>query len=77
MIRKQSRLMSLTESLVNISIGLAVSLVANALILPLFFGVPVPLIDNLMMAGLYTGVSIIRSYAIRRLFEAIHWRKAT
>lgn len=70
---KQSRAMSLAESLINIAVGLGVAMTANAVILPLV-GLPVTLGQNVMIAIPMTAVSIARSYALRRLFEALHIR---
>lgn len=71
---KQSRAMSLVESVLNISIGFGVSLVAQILILPLL-GVTVTLVQNVQFALIMTVVSIVRSYGLRRLFEALHIRR--
>ncbi|MGE3990353.1 DUF7220 family protein [Pseudorhodoplanes sp.] len=70
---KQSRLMSLVESLINIAVGLGVAMVANAIILPVL-GFPITLAQNVMIAAFMTVVSIARSYVLRRLFEALHIR---
>lgn len=70
---KQSRLMSFTESLINIAVGLFVAMVANAVILPLL-GFPISLQQNLIIAAFMTAISIARSFALRRLFEAMHIR---
>lgn len=64
----QSRLGSLTESLVNIAIGYIVNFCANFAIFPLF-GWHLSLRDNLAMGAIYTVISIVRSYAIRRWFN--------
>ncbi|BBF93358.1 DUF7220 family protein [Blastochloris tepida] len=70
---KQSRAMSLLESIVNILVGLGVAMAANAIILPLL-GFAISLQQNLQIAAFMTVVSILRSYALRRLFEALHIR---
>lgn len=70
---KQSRLMSLTESFINIAVGLGVAMIANAIILPAL-GFPISLAQNAMIAAFMTVVSIARSFALRRLFEAMHIR---
>ena len=70
---KQSRLMSFVESLINILVGLGVAMVANAIILPLL-GFPITLTDNAIIAAFMTVVSIARSFALRRVFEALHIR---
>lgn len=71
---KQSKTMSLVESLINIAVGLGVAMTANAIILPLL-GFPISLSQNAIIAVFMTAVSIARSYALRRIFEALHIRK--
>ena len=41
-----------------------------------WFGLPAHLDDVLAIGGIFTGVSILRSFALRRLFEAIRIRSA-
>lgn len=70
---KQSRAMSLIESLANVAAGYGVAVVTQILIFPIF-GLHTTLAQNLMMGAIFTVVSIGRSYALRRLFEAIRMR---
>ncbi|CDP51769.1 hypothetical protein [Devosia sp. DBB001] len=67
---KQSRLMSLVESVANVIIGYGVAVVTQILIFPIF-GLHTTLAQNLQMGAVFTGVSIARSFALRRLFEAV------
>ncbi|MBC8445533.1 MAG: hypothetical protein H8D75_02720 [Rhodospirillaceae bacterium] len=67
---RQSKRMSLLESLTNVAIGYGVAVATQIAVFPLF-GLEVSLSDNLAIGGLFTLVSIARSYAVRRLFEAI------
>ena len=67
---KQSRLMSLVEAFTNVIVGYGVAVVTQILIFPIF-GLHTTLAQNLQMGLLFTGVSIIRSFLLRRLFEAI------
>lgn len=71
---KQSRTMSFVESMLNIIVGLGVAMLANAIILPLV-GFDVTLQQNAIIAVFMTVVSLIRSYGLRRLFEALHIRR--
>lgn len=73
---KQSRLMSLVESLANVLVGYSVAVVTQVLVFPLF-GLHVPLADNLLIGIVFTGVSLVRSYALRRSFEVLRVRQAT
>ena len=59
---KQSRAMSLVESVANVVVGYGVAVVT----------LHTTLAQNLKMGLVFTGVSIARSYAMRRLFE--RWR---
>ena len=70
---KQSRLMSLVESVANVLIGYGVAVVTQILIFPIF-GLHTTLAQNLKMGLVFTIVSIARSFALRRLFEAIRAR---
>ena len=66
---KQSRLMSLVESVANVIVGYGVAVVTQILIFPIF-GLHTTLAQNLKMGAIFTVVSIARSFALRRLFEA-------
>jgi len=68
---KQSRTMSLIEAVTNVIVGYCVAVVTQILIFPVF-GLHATLAQNLKMGLVFTGVSIARSYALRRLFE--RWR---
>ena len=67
---KQSRAMSLVEAISNVAVGYSVAVVTQVLIFPVF-GLHTTLAQNLQMGALFTVVSIARSFALRRLFEAI------
>lgn len=71
---KQSRAMSMLESIINILVGFGISLAAQVYFLPLL-GVNVSFHQNLMFAGIMTVISIVRSFALRRVFEALHIRR--
>ena len=72
---KQSRLMSLVESIANVAVGYGVAVVTQILIFPVF-GLHTTLAQNLKMGAIFTIVSIARSFALRRVFEAIRMRSA-
>ncbi len=65
----QSRLSSLIESLANILIGYVVAILSQLLIFPLF-SIHLPLSSNLSIGFWFTLVSLVRSYALRRWFNA-------
>jgi hypothetical protein len=70
---RQSRAMSLVESIANVLVGYGVAVVTQILIFPVF-GLHTTLAQNLKMGAVFTVVSIARSFALRRLFEAIRVR---
>lgn len=72
---KQSRLMSLVESIANVAVGYGVAVVTQILIFPIF-GLHTTLAQNLKMGAVFTVVSIARSFALRRVFEAVRMRSA-
>ena len=72
---KQSRLMSLVEAVANVIVGFGVAVVTQILIFPIF-GLHTTLSQNLKTGAVFTIVSIARSFALRRVFEAIRMRGA-
>lgn len=70
---KQSRLMSLVEALSNVTVGFAVAVVTQIMVFPLF-GIRATLSENLLLGAVFTVVSILRSYCLRRLFEKLRIR---
>ena len=67
----QTRLGSLLESLANVVLGYGVALGAQLLVFPLF-GIHIPLASNIALGIIFTLVSLVRSYALRRLFNWLH-----
>ena len=57
------------ESLTSTTIGIIIGIVLNLTILPIF-GYPVSLSDSLWISVIFTVISIIRSYIIRRWFNS-------
>jgi hypothetical protein len=72
---KQSRLMSLVESLANVLVGYGVAVATQMAVFPLF-GLAVTITENLLIGLIFTVVSIVRSYALRRGFEALRMRQS-
>lgn len=66
----QSKVDSLIESISNILIGYIVAIISQLLVFPLF-DIVIPLADNLLIGLYFTGISLVRSYAICRLFNRI------
>ena len=66
----QSKVMSLVESLTNVAVGLAVSF-ASQLVIFKAYGIHIALADNVMITLWFTVISVIRSYALRRVFNGL------
>lgn len=66
--RGQTRAESALESVANILVGLAISIAANLLVLPLF-GYSPELGEAAGIGVIFTAISLVRSYALRRLFN--------
>lgn len=71
---KQSKLMSALESVLSTAIGFGVALLTQIIVFPLF-GFDPPLVVNLLITVIFTFVSIVRQFCVRRLFEALHIRR--
>jgi hypothetical protein len=69
----QSRRMSLIEAITNVAVGYALAVASQIVVFP-WFGVQASLGENLALGGVFTGISLLRSYALRRLFEAAQGR---
>jgi hypothetical protein len=65
----QTRLGSLIEAIINVIIGFAINYCANMLIFPLF-GFHITPGANFAMGMIYTVISVVRSYTVRRYFNA-------
>ena len=72
-IQKQSRVMSLVEAVTNVVVGFLLALLTQMAIFPMF-GLVVSVADNLVIGSIFTAVSILRSFALRRGFEAVRAR---
>ena len=70
---KQTRAISLVESIANVFAGYGIAVATQILIFPVF-GLHTTLAQNLQMGAVFTGISIVRSFVLRRLFEAIRVR---
>ena len=64
----QSRRMSLLEAITNVAVGYALAVVTQILVFP-WFGLHPSLGENLALGGVFTTISLLRGYALRRLFE--------
>nr|WP_048599791.1 MULTISPECIES: hypothetical protein [Roseobacteraceae] len=67
----QSRRQSLIEAITNVVVGYALAVLTQIVVFP-WFGLKVSLNDNLAIGAMFVIISLLRSYALRRLFE--RWR---
>ena len=67
----QPRRQSLIEAITNVVVGYALAVLTQIVVFP-WFGLKVSLNDNLAIGAIFVIISLLRSYALRRLFE--HWR---
>lgn len=66
----QKRTQSFIESLLNVVVGFVVSFYANLVVLP-WFGFKVSTRDAFGIGIIFTLISIVRSYILRRIFNKI------
>jgi hypothetical protein len=63
----QSRCQSLIEAITNVFVGYTLAVVTQMLVFP-WFGLHASLRDNLALGLVFTAISLVRGYALRRLF---------
>ena len=64
----QSKRRSALEAVTNVTVGFLVAVGANLLVLPAF-GYEVTIIDSFAIGWVFTVISMLRSYFLRRLFN--------
>lgn len=69
----QTKIGSFAEAWLNIAIGFGINFTANLLILPLFGFHTLTLEKNFAIGILYTVISLVRSYCLRRWFNGLVW----
>lgn len=71
----QSRIQSLIEAWSNTIIGYFINLAVQLVVYP-FYGATFTFSQNVQIGLIFMVVSIARSYALRRAFNALHRRQA-
>ena len=66
----QSRWLSLIEAITNVAVGYVLAVFTQILVFP-WFGIHPSVGENLAIGSIFTGISLLRSYALRRLFERL------
>lgn len=69
----QTKFGSFIESTANIVVGFTINFTANMLILPMFGFSNLTLSKNFAIGLLYTVISLVRSFVIRRWFNGMKW----
>ena len=62
--------MSLVEAVANVIVGYGVAVATQIVVFPVV-GLTATVSQNLAIGGAFTAVSLVRSYVLRRVFEAI------
>ena len=71
--RRQSKLASAAEAVVNTGVGVLIAFAAQWLIC-WAYNIPLSASDNAIIVGWMTGISVIRSYVIRRAWNSEFWK---
>lgn len=64
----QSRRMSLIEAVINVVVGYSLAVGMQIAVFPVF-DIHIALRDQLSIGFAFTGISLVRGYLLRRLFE--------
>ena len=68
----QTKKGSFVEAALNTAIGWTINYVANLIILPMF-GFNVTMVQAFWIGVIFTGISLVRSYVLRRFFNGLKW----
>lgn len=68
----QSQLASWVEAVANVLVGFGINYVANLIVLP-WFGYGVSASTAFHIGLIFTIISLVRSYVMRRAFNWIQW----
>jgi hypothetical protein len=66
----QTKLGSIAEAWANIAVGFTINYFANLTIFPLF-GMHISAANNFWLGCIYTVISLVRSYVLRRYFNGL------
>jgi hypothetical protein len=70
----QTKRLSVVESITNTAVGFCISLVVWHWLCK-WYDIPMPIKTNLEITSIFTVVSILRGYFIRRFFNAEAWKR--
>ena len=66
----QSRSMSFIEATANVVVGYVLAIVTQLIVFP-WFGLEAALVEHLAIGFAFVGVSLVRGYVLRRIFERL------
>lgn len=66
----QKKSHSFIEAWINVLVGLAINFAVQFVLYPIL-GIPVSIGQNIVICGVFTVVSVTRSYCLRRIFNRI------
>ena len=66
----QSRRLSLIEAVTNVAVGYVLAVITQIVVFP-WFGIHPSLGENLALGLVFTVMSLVRGYALRRLFTRL------
>ena len=66
----QSRWMSVAEAVANVLVGYGLAVLTQLAVFPAF-GLKASLTENFLIGGIFTVTSLVRSFALRRDFNAL------
>ena len=66
---KQSKWESFLESAVSTSVGFVISMAAWQFVVAPMFGYGMSIHENLGITGIFTFISVVRQYFVRRVFD--------
>ena len=69
----QTRTMSMIEMLTGKVAGYVVFVLAQLVILPLYYNVEVPITDNMQIGLMFSIIATFKSYGVRRFFNWLQW----
>ena len=65
---RQTRKASFVESVANVTVGYGVAVISQLVVLP-FFDIKINLKQDAELALVFTVISLVRSFTLRRVFE--------
>lgn len=71
MLKGQTKFMSWVETIINVVIGYTINVIAQAFIFPLF-NIQISIYQDMLIGALFTAISIVRSFTLRRFFNWVY-----